>query len=67
MIDLSQYELVQTIIMFIHVSCYDVCELILTRGRKKISFTFTDFSRFTCVMKRNKNESFDMFNWYKVK
>ena len=47
----------------------DVCELngVLTRGGKRYFITFIDdFSRFTYVyLMRNKDESFDMFKYYK--
>jgi len=49
----------------------DECELngVLTRGGKRYFITFIDnFSRFTYVhLKRNKDESFDMFKRYKIK
>ena len=47
----------------------DVCELngVLTRENKRYFITFIDdFSRFTYVyLMRNKDESFDMFKYYK--
>ena len=41
---------------------------VLTRGGKRYFITFIDdFSRFTYVyLMRNKNESFDMFKYYKT-
>jgi hypothetical protein len=49
----------------------DICELngILTKGGKRYFITFIDnFSRYTYVyLMRNKDESFDMFQKYKIK
>ena len=55
--------------IMIELVYFDVCELngVLTRGGKRYFITFIDdFSRFTYVyLMRNKDESFDMFKYYK--